>query len=305
MNRLFLSLTAATLICVASVAHAQQAFNTPEEAAGALVSAARASDLKAFLAVLGPDGIEIVSSGDKVADATTRQKFIAAYDAKHQIVMEGDNKAVMVIGQEEFPLPIPLVRRKGMWRFDTVAGRAEILARRIGKNELEAIQASLAYVDAQNEYAEKDRTGAGAKTYAQRIMSQPEKRDGLYWPVSPGEETSPLGDLFAQATSEGYRFGGSRTPFHGYYFKILTRQGATAPGGISDYIVGGKMIGGFALVAYPAEYRNSGVMTFLVNHDGTVFQKDLGPDTARIAERMSSFNPDRTWQKVSDIEAPK
>ncbi len=301
MNKALVSSTIAALLCTAvSGASAQQAFKTPDEAASALVSAAKAGDMKTLVAVLGPDGEDIVSSGDEVADGATRQKFVAAYDAKHQITMEDDNKAIMVIGQEDFPLPIPLIRKDGMWRFDTTAGREEILVRRIGRNELDAIQSCLAYVDAQNDYAEKDRTGAGVKTYAQRIISQPGKRDGLYWPTSPGEETSPLGELIAQATTQGYRTGAGRTPFHGYYFKILTKQGAAAPGGEMDYVVRGKMIGGFALVAYPAEYRNSGVMTFLVNHAGTVFQKDLGPDTARIAERMSSFNPDRTWQKVSD-----
>jgi hypothetical protein len=304
MNKALVSSTIAALLCTAlSVASAQQAFKTPDEGASALVSAARAGDMKTLVTVLGPDGEDIVSSGDAVADATTRQKFVAAYDAKHQMAMEGDNKAILVIGQDDFPLPIPLARKDGMWRFDTAAGRDEILFRRIGKNELEAIQSCLAYVDAQNEYAEKDRTGAGANTYAQRIISQPGKRDGLYWPTSPGEEASPLGELVGQATRQGYRAGGGRTPFHGYYFKILTKQGAAAPGGEMDYIVRGKMIGGFALVAYPAEYRNSGAMTFLVNHAGTVFQKDLGPDTSRLAERMTSFNPDPSWQKVSDTDS--
>jgi Protein of unknown function (DUF2950) len=250
--------------------------------------------------VLGPDGQDIVSSGDEVADAATRQKFVAAYDAKHQIAMEGDNKAMLVIGQEDFPLPIPLVRKDGLWRFDTAAGREEILFRRVGRDELDAIQSCLAYVDAQNEYAERDRTGAGANTYAQRIISEPGKKDGLYWPTSQGEDASPLGELIAEATAQGYRPGGGRTPFHGYYFKILTKQGPAAPGGELDYIVRGKMIGGFALVAYPAEYRNSGVMTFIVNHTGDVFQKDLGPDTAKFAERITAFNPDRTWKKVAD-----
>jgi hypothetical protein len=301
MNRTLVCLTIAGFLCAAaSIASAQQGFKSPDEAASALVSAAKTNDMKAFATVLGPDGDDIVSSGDEVADAATRQKFVAAYDAKHQITMEGDNKAILVIGQEDFPLPIPLIRKDGMWRFDTAAGREEILARRIGKNELDAIQASLAYVDAQNDYAEKDRTGAGVGTYAQRIISQPGKKDGLYWPTAQGEEASPLGELVAQATAQGYGVGGGRTPFHGYYFKILTKQGPAAAGGELDYIVRGKMIGGFALVAYPAEYGNSGVMTFLVNHVGTVFQKDLGPDTARLAERMTSFNPDKTWQEVSD-----
>ncbi len=306
MNRSLLSLTSVAFLCVAtSIASAQQAFKTPDEAAGALASAAKTGDRKAIVTVLGSDGEDIVSSGDDVADAAARQKFVAAYDAKHQIAMEGDNKATMVIGQEDFPVPIPLVRKDGVWRFDTTAGRREILARRIGKNELDAIQASLAYVDAQNDYAEKDRTGAGVNTYAQRIISQPGKKDGLYWPTSQGEEASPLGELVAQATVQGYPARGGRAPFHGYYFKILTKQGAAAPGGELEYVVRGKMIGGFALVAYPAEYRNSGVMTFVVSHAGSVFQKDLGPDTAKIAERMSSFNPDKTWQKVSDTAPPK
>ena len=286
---------------MASVADAQQAFKTPEDAARALVGAAKAGgDLKAFITVLGPDGKDIVSSGDDVADAETLRKFVAAYDAKNRIAMEGENKAVLVIGQDEFSLPIPLVRKGEMWRFDTAAGRDEILVRRIGKNELDTIQAALAYVDAQNEYAEKDRTGAGMNTYARRIVSQPGKKDGLYWPVSQGEEESPLGQLVAQATSEGYRAGGAPAPYHGYYFKILTRQGPAADGGEYDYVVQDKMIGGFALIAYPAEYGNSGVMTFLVNHAGTVFQKDLGPNTSRIAAQTTSFNPDKTWQKVSD-----
>ena len=300
MNRTLLALIACGLLC--ATASAQQAFKTPDEAASALADAAKSGDPKAIVTVLGPDGTDIVSSGDEVADAATRQKFLAAYDAKHQITMEGDSKAIMVIGTEDFPLPIPLVRKDGMWKFDTAAGREEILFRRIGKNELDAMQASLAYVDAQNEYAEKDR-GAGKGVYAQRIISSAGKKDGLYWPTAQGEEPSPLGEIVAQATAQGYRVGGGRTPFHGYYFKILDKQGAAAPGGELEYIVRGKMIGGFGLVAYPAEYRNSGVMTFIVNHNGVVYQKDLGPRTAELAERMKAFNPDKTWQKV-DVPPP-
>jgi hypothetical protein len=258
--------------------------------------------MNAVISVLGPDGGDIISSGDDVADAETRKKFVEAYDAKHSISMVGESKALVVVGSDDFPLPIPLTRKDGMWRFDTAAGREEILFRRIGKNELDAIQSCLAYVDAQNEYAEKDRTGAGMNTYAQRIISQPGKKDGLYWPTAAGEEESPLGELIAQATRRGYRAGAVRTPYRGYYFKILTRQGAAAQGGALDYVVQGKMIGGFALVAWPAEYGNSGVMTFLVNHAGTVFEKDLGPGTAKIAQRMTAFNPDSSWSKVTDTE---
>jgi hypothetical protein len=192
-----------------------------------------------------------------------------------------------------------------MWTFDVDAGRFEILRRRIGRNEMAAIQACLAYVDAQNEYAEKARDGAEAGIYAQRIVSQSGKQDGLYWPSAQGQDESPLGDLVARASKEGYRFDAGPAPFHGYYYKILTRQGPAANGGALDYVVRGKMIGGFALVAYPAQYRNSGVMTFIVNHEGTVFQKDLSKRTARLVQAMSSFNPDKTWTKVDTTALPK
>jgi hypothetical protein len=289
-------------VATAGPAVAQQSFKTPDAAADALANAARAKDRAALLAVLGKDGPDIASSGDPVADADIRQKFVDAYDAKHEIKMDGDAKATLSIGNEDFPVPIPLLRQADGWQFDTAAGRQEVLARRIGRNELAAIQSSLAYVDAQNEYADKDRTGAGTGVYAQRIVSEPGKKNGLYWPSSASGDESPLGELVAEATQQGYRVGEGRAPFHGYYFKILTRQGPDARGGAADYVVKGNMIGGFALVAYPAEYRNSGVMTFIVNHDGTVFQKDLGPQTAELAERMTAFNPDSSWTKVTDTE---
>ena len=287
---------------MASVASAQQSFKTTEEAADALVSAARAGDQKRILTVLGRDGAEIVSSGDPVADASARNRVVEAYDGRHQVVMEGADKAVLVIGREDWPFPIPLVRKDGTWRFDTAAGREEILYRRIGRNELDAIETCLAYVDAQQEYA--DRGVAGNGVYAQRIVSQPGKKDGLYWPTQSGADESPLGDLAASAAAEGYRAGQQRAPYHGYYYKVLTRQEPSAPGGTLDYVVRGNMIGGFALVAYPAEYRNSGVMTFVVNHQGNVYEKDLGPNTARIAAGMTAFNPDNTWQRVTDAAQP-
>jgi Protein of unknown function (DUF2950) len=297
------SLTAAVLIlAMASAASAQQSYKTAEEAAEALVNAARSGDRKAILTVLGRHGADILSSGDAVADAATRQRFLAAYDAKHQVAMEGDSKAIMVVGNDDFPFPIPLVRRDGTWRFDTAAGREEILYRRIGRNELSAIQTCLAYIDAQQEYAEKGVAGNGV--YAQRFVSRPGKKDGLYWPAQSGEDESPLGELAAGAAAEGYRAGQQPTPYHGYYYRILTRQGRSAPGGALDYVVRGDMIGGFALVAYPAEYGNSGVMTFLVNHRGVVYQKDLGPRTAAIAARMTAFNPDHTWRLVAEAGQP-
>jgi Protein of unknown function (DUF2950) len=285
-----------------SVANAQQSFKTADEAADALVSAARTDDRKGLLTVLGRDGADIVSSGDPVADASARNRVVEAYDAKHQVVMEGADKAVLIIGREDWPFPIPLVRKDGTWRFDTAAGREEILYRRIGRNELNAIETCLAYVDAQQEYAERGIAGNGV--YAQRIVSRPGKTDGLYWPAQSSADESPLGELAASAAAEGYRAGQQRAPYHGYYYKVLTRQGPNAPGGALDYVVRGNMIGGFALVAYPAEYRNSGVMTFLVNHQGNVYEKDLGPDTARIAAGMTAFNPDNTWRRVADAAQP-
>ena len=295
-------LTAAVLALAMAAAHAQQSFKTAEEAADALVSAAKTGDRKAVLTVLGQKGADIVSSGDTVADASARNRVIEAYDAKHQMVMEGTDKAVLIIGHEDWPFPIPLVRKDGTWRFDTAAGREEILYRRIGRNELSAIQACLAYVDAQQEYAERGIAGNGV--YAQRIVSGPGKNDGLYWPAQPSEDDSPLGELAASAAAEGYRVGQQRAPYHGYYYKVLTRQGPNAAGGALDYIVRGRMIGGFALVAYPAEYRNSGVMTFLVNHRGDVYEKDLGPNTAHIAAGITAFNPDNTWRRVTDAAQP-
>jgi len=293
-------------MATSSRALAQEDYKTPQAAVDALVATARSGDQKEALVVLGRDGEDIISSGDKVSDDAVRARFVTSYDAKHQIAMDGDNKAILVIGDNDYPFPIPMVRNKnGTWSFDTEAGRREILYRRIGHNELDAIQTSLAYVDAQNDYAAQDRTDAGAGIYAQRFISTPGKKDGLYWPTAPGEEESPLGELFAAASKQGYHAGEGRSPYHGYYYKILTKQGPAAEGGAADYIVDGKMIGGFGLIAYPAEYRNSGVMTFIVNYAGTVFQKDLGPDTADIAEHLASFNPDSTWKKVDTSEAAK
>ena len=294
------SVAAVVFFAMASAAFAQQDYKTPQDAVDALVAAARSGDQKALLDVLGPGGEDIASSGDKVADETTRKNFVESYDAKHAIAMKGEHKANLIVGNSDYPFPIPLERVKGgMWSFDTDEGRKEILYRRIGRNELDAIQTCLAYVDAQIDYADKDRTGAGVGVYAQRFISEPGKKNGLYWSSAQGEEESPLGALFADASREGYRTDQGRSPYHGYFYKILTKQGPAALGGAVNYVVDGKMIGGFALVAYPAEYRNSGVMTLIVDHFGTVFQKDLGPDTARIAEAMTAFNPDHTWRVVA------
>jgi Protein of unknown function (DUF2950) len=277
---------------------AQEQFTTPEDAVNALVEAAKSQDQKNLLTVLGTDGQAIVSSGDPVADDNARSSFVSAYDAKHALELEGDGSQTLIIGNDDWPFPIPLINKEGKWQFDTKAGLDEILRRRVGRNELAAIQVSLAYVQAQNEYASLDPAGLSPHVYAQRIVSSPEKKDGLYWPTAEGEPPSPFGELAAKASAEGYKAGGAPIPYHGYYYRILTRQGANAPGGAYDYLAKGKMIGGFALVAYPAQYGNSGIMTFIVNQDGTVFQKDLGPQTNKLARKIESFDPDQTWTRV-------
>jgi hypothetical protein len=289
-----------TLALSISLAHAQQAYPSPEDAAAALAAAVKTGTKRAILTVLGSRAGDIVESGDDVADAETRQRFLAAYDARHYIRAEENKKAALILGADDFPFPIPLVNNKSGWEFDAAAGRLEILYRRIGRNELDAIQTSLAFVDAQNEYAEKDR-GEGAGVYAQSIVSSPGKKDGLFW--RDDRDPSPLGELAAQASAEGYKVGEQAAPYHGYYFRILKGQGPDAPGGASYYVVKGKMIGGFALIAYPAEYGNSGVMTFMVNHAGTVYQKDLGRRTEILAKRINLFDPDQTWKKV-DVLTP-
>jgi hypothetical protein len=282
-------------------AGAQQSFKSPEEAAEVLAAAAKSVSREDMLKVLGANSEDIIESGDDVADAEARQRFLAAYTAKHSVNLDSD-KAVLILGPDDFPFPIPLTRKKVGWQFDTGAGRLEILYRRIGQNELDAIQTCLAYVDAQNEYADKDRTGAGLGIYAQRIVSSAGQKDGLYWPSDDND--SPLGELAARASAEGYKAGSEPQPYHGYYYRILTQQGSNAPGGTLNYVVKGKMIGGFALVAYPAEYGNSGIMTFVVNHVGTVYQKDLGERTTVIAKQMTSFDPDQSWKKV-DTARPR
>jgi hypothetical protein len=278
-------------------AEAQQPFANPDEATGALATAVKSGMKQNILKVLGADGEDIISSGDDVADTDARSKFVAAYDAKHSVKVDG-KKALLIIGADDFAFPIPLIHTKAGWEFDTDAGRQEILYRRIGRNELDAIQTCLAFVDAENEYAEKDR-GDGVGLYAQRIVSSPGKKDGLYWPSDSND--SPLGQLAADASAEGYKAGSEPQPYHGYYYRILTQQGASAPGGALNYVVKGKMIGGFALVAYPADYGNSGVMTFMVSHAGTVYQRDLGENTEARVKSMTSFDPDKTWIKVEEV----
>jgi Protein of unknown function (DUF2950) len=276
----------------------QRRFASIEDAVGALVDATRAGDRKAMLAIVGQEGKGLVWSGDEISDRRARERFVAAYDAKHHLEA-GGGKVVLVVGRDDFSFPIPIVPDGPNWRFDTAAGKEEIIARRIGQNELNTIQVCLAYVDAQREYYARDPDNDALLQYAQKFASSPGRRDGLYFETKPGEPPSPLGLLVARAREEGYSPKASApVAYWGYYYRILTAQGKDAPGGAYDYLVQGRMFGGFALVAQPAQYGVSGVMTFIVNHDGVVYQKDLGPNSAAIARAMKEFNPDSTWQKV-------
>jgi hypothetical protein len=282
----------------------QKLFTSPDEAVQALVAASKADDLKTMLAILGPGSKELISSGDSVADNIGRDKFVASYEEKHSLETRTTGTMILHIGTDDWSMPIPIVKMGDNWGFDIGKGKKEILNRRIGRNELKVIDVFDAYVDAQHEYASRDCRGSGKVEFAQRIISTPGSRDGLYWEAKEGEQQSPLGPLLAQAAQEGYTTEGSLSPFHGYYFRILKGQGKHAKGGSYKYVVKDKMILGFALVAYPAEYGNSGIMTFMVNQDGTIFEKNLGKDTKRIAEAITAFNPGKSWKKVKDLEAP-
>ncbi|MFO1316748.1 MAG: DUF2950 domain-containing protein [Burkholderiales bacterium] len=280
-----------------AAAPAQATFATPEDAVAALVQAIKANDLPAMRTVLG-HAPGALSSGDRVADRALADKFVAAYDQKHAIAKDGDT-AKLTIGNDDFPFAFPLVKAGDKWRFDTAAGQHELSARRIGENELDAIRVLQAIVDAQKEYASADRDGDGVLAYARRFASSKGKHDGLYWPTQAGEPPSPLGALVAQASGEGYKAkGGEAVPFHGYYYRMLSGQGKDAAGGALDYVVRGRAIGGFAVVAWPAKYGNSGIMTFMVNQDGKVFQADLGPGTQAKASAIKRFDPGKGWSPV-------
>ncbi len=279
----------------------QKGFKSPEEAVNALVGAVKGDDTKELMMIFGPAGKELIFSGDEVADKAWRDRFVKAYEEMNKLVSENDKKIILHVGNGEWPYPIPVVKEGENWFFDTKAGKEEILNRRIGRNELNAIQVCLAYVDAQREYILKDRDEDKLLEYAQRFVSKKGQKNGLYWEAKEGEEQSPLGPLIAKAAVEGYTWKrplGRRNPYHGYHYKILKSQGKNARGGEHDYLVDGKMIGGFALVAYPDEYGNSGIMTFIVNQDGVVYQSNLGKDTEKIARDMKKFDPDETWKKV-------
>ena len=280
-----------------AAAPAQKTFASPEDAVGALVAAVKAHDRKATLEILGNVG-DWIGSGDPAADRTAGDRFVARYEEKHALAHDGD-KATLTIGNDDFPFAFPIVKDGDKWRFDTAAGKDELLARRIGENELDAIKVLQAIVDAEHDYASADRNGDGVFDYAQKLVSSPGKRDGLYWPVKAGEPPSPLGPLAAHASGEGYKKAEKGpTPYHGYYYKMLKGQGKNAEGGAFDYVVRGHGIAGFAVVAWPAKYGNSGIMTFIVNQDAKMYQADLGPGTQAKAAQMQRFDPGKEWTPV-------
>jgi hypothetical protein len=280
---------------------AQKQFDTPKQAADALVQVAANFDVAAAKEILGPDSEDIVASDDPVQDKNRAAAFAAKAKEKMsvQIDKKNPNRAIILVGNDEFPLPIPLVKKNGKWFFDTKVGREEILNRRVGSNELNAIEICRGFVDAQHEYAMERHDGSKVNQYAQHILSTPGKHDGLAWQNPDGTWGGPVGEEVAKALQEGYK-AERGTPYHGYYFKVLTGQGPDAPMGEMNFMVGGAMIGGFALAAAPAEYRVTGVMTFIVGPDGVVYEKDLGPDTLKTFQSMDKYNPDKTWKVTED-----
>jgi len=288
-------LTVPIALRAAGQAAALQDFASAQDASDALVGVLQRDDRPALAALMGPEGDRLLDSGDPVADDNARKSFLAAYAEKHSLAVQPDGSAVLVVGANDWPLPIPIVQENGRWHYDAHAGAQEIINRRIGRNEVGAIRSLLAVVDAQAEY--KASTGV----YAARLLSSPGAQDGLYWPVEPGAPESPLGPLVDQAIDEGYPGAveaGKQVPYRGYFYRFLKRQGPAADGGPMSYLVGGRQTAGFALIAWPATYGSSGIMTFEVNQEGVVFQKDLGPDTATKAAAISAFDPDLSWARV-------
>lgn len=282
----------------------QTDFASAEEAASALVEAAAADGSQLLVQVLGAQAQPMLDSGDPVQDRNSRQKFLQEYAAAHSLENSAEGVTILEVGADKWPFPFPLIQRGGRWHFDSTAGVEEIVNRRVGANELATIQSCLAFVDAQREYYARNAQQAELLHFAQKLVSTAGQKDGLYWPTASGESPSPLGESFAQARAEGYfeeRVSRS-TPYHGYIYRLLTSQGSHAKGGAYDYLVRDRMLGGFALIAFPAEYGNSGVMTFIVNHDGVVFSKDLGPETTGLAQAITTFDPDPGWTREAVIE---
>lgn len=315
IKNLFLAaaLTTVTLLAFAAPANSEptasaaasntaaQSFQTPDDAAKALLEAARSDDRNTLITVFGSRHADLLSSGDEVEDKNNRANFVTLAQEKMAVETIGEGKAILRVGDTDWPFPIPMVKTGDGWRFDAEEGRQEILNRRIGRNELSTLGVMRGYVEAQFDYANADRDGDGVSEYAQKLRSEPGKFDGLFWEGAESLPKSPLGPLVAEARAVGYKIGGATekpSPYHGYYYQILTRQGGAAPGGRYDYIINGNMIAGFGLVAFPAEYGSTGIMTFIVNHQGRIFQKDLGLKTAELAATMKEYNPDSTWELV-------
>jgi DUF2950 family protein len=299
---LLVAVAAALVACSRSVS--QKDFASPEEAAQALVAAAKAADTHALLEVLGADAQPVIDSGDPVRDRHARERFLEAFAAAHEFDGTTAGTTTLQVGADKWPFPFPLQQHSNRWSFDSSAGAEEIINRRVGENELDAIQACLAFVDAEREYYIRNPQEQPLLQYAQKLASTEGHKDGLYWPTTGAEPMSPLGEQFARARSEGY-FEKGIAPgqgYRGYIYRLLTAQGPSAAGGAYDYLVNGKMIGGFALLAFPVEYGNSGVMTFIVNHDGVVYSKDLGSETAKVASGIAAFDPDSSWKKEAAIE---
>jgi hypothetical protein len=279
----------------------QRSFASPQEAVEAFVAALRDNREADLRAILGPAADRVIDSGDRYADRELHQQFVALYDEKHTINQSNAGHAELDVGPNDWPLPIPLVENDGRWTFDTKAGAQTIVDRRIGRNELEAIRTLLACVDAQHDYFDRAKQETGSGIYATRLVSTPGHHDGLYWPAAEGEPESPLGPLIDAAQDAGYPgelVSGKPIPYEGYYFRILKAQGPNGDGGAKSYIQSGRMVGGFALIAWPAQFNSSGIVTFIVGPDGDVYQKDLGPETARIASKTTTFDPDLTWSRV-------
>jgi hypothetical protein len=279
----------------------QASFNSAEEAVTAFVAAMQKDDTVALHKLLGPETDELISSGDAVADNAAREWFVSAYNAKHALDADGSDKMTLSVGDDAWPMPIPIVKRDGKWYLDGAAGADELIYRRVGRNELGAIDVCRGFVRAQLEYASEGRDGDPPGIYALKLISDEGMHNGLFWPTADDEPASPVGPFVAAAAEEGYRSakGGARNPYHGYYYRLLYAQGAHASGGAKDYFKAGVMTEGFALVAWPAEYGAGGVQTFIVNQDGVVFQKDLGEDTAQAAEAIQAFDPDSSWTAIA------
>jgi len=301
MVRTIVVLVLVSAATIAAQAPAPRAFAAREDAVKALADTVRAGDVDGLLAIFGPDGKDLVDSSNPTAARMNRRVFAVAFREQWHLEDATPTQKTLVVGNENWPFPVPLVKAADGWRFDAAAGKEELLARRIGRNELDAIATVRAYVTAQRRYAEQGHDGKPAGLHATKFQSDPGKENGLYWPTTRGQKRSPLGDVVAQAADEGRPLGADRTkptPFHGYYFKILTGQGSAAPGGAKSYLVKGEMSRGFALVAWPAQYDVTGVMTFIVNQDGTVREKDLGPETDAAARKITVYNPDASWKPV-------